>query len=485
MFIGLRLSSSAWEERKIMKNIKNVGGVLACLAVLVISLLMRPAPAAAIVVRSPTGGDGYTPILHKMPSGETRIFTIYHHLKPSASPPPNNTINCVIASTSNICPSYPKYFSSTAGTSNTGPDDIATSFYPHYAIQGSKLYYTAQRASDNGVGCFDMEAGTNCGYTALGSLAMGPLSSRPAVTDGLEQVGDRLYSFGKDLQAYCFNLTTQTACVGQPYDVALGEGTLPAYDGQDTRIPREVIGTNIYLAVNYYTQSTPANARLVCFDALTNTRCAGWAGSVNLPGTGTNQGGATEGVSSIFAAYNTTGTATAVCTSDYGPDGASCWNLLTGASAASPPGLMVGLPASLPREETRLGNKTYFAFYQAPGGFAQCYDFTTQALCTGFGSPFNTWPGVNGGDTRDYGYTYFDGGCFFATGDTAVLWSFDPVTGATGDTSCPVATASLPALPNTGMKQSSLSSRFYMILGIPTAIVALAFCRRRLKSKYN
>ncbi len=241
-----------------MKINKKIGAFLSFLTVVSVSLAVYSGQASAINVRSATGGDGYTPIVRTMTSGESRIFVIYHHLKPSSTSTPEDNINCVIASTSTFCPGYPKYFSSVAGTSNSGVDDIATSFYPHYVTEGSKVYYAAQRANDNGVGCFDLEAGINCGYTALGSLNMSTTASRPASFEGFERIGDNIYSIGKNANVYCYNLNTQAACVGQPYDAAPGDATMPDFDGRDLRLPLQAIGTNLYFAINYYSQSISA-----------------------------------------------------------------------------------------------------------------------------------------------------------------------------------------------------------------------------------
>ena len=345
---------------------KKITAVLSLLVVLSASFAVFGGQASAINVRSATGGDGYTPIVRTMNSGETRIFVIYHHLKANVATPEDN-INCVVSSTSAICPGYPKYFSSVAGTSNSGVSDISTSYYPHYATSGSKVYYAAQRTADNGIGCFDLEAGTNCGYTALGALGISSNNTRPASVEGVEQVGNKVYSIGKNVNVYCYDLTTQLACVGQPYAAAPGDAAMPTFDGSDLRAPIQAIGTNVYFVMNYWKQSTPANARLNCFDTLTNTRCSGWSASVALAGTNSSNGGTTEGVGSVFASYDASAVANAVCTIDYGPNGPTCWNLLTGVSAAVPAGLMVGLPASFPREETRVGNKTYFCSGPHPG----------------------------------------------------------------------------------------------------------------------
>ncbi len=445
-----------------------------------ICFIARTGHVSAISVISATGGDGYTPIVYKTLSGQTQVYTIYHHRKPSGTATPNSNINCVSTTTSGICVGYPKYFSSTLGSSNTGVDDISTSFYPHYIMVGSKLYYAAQRSADNGIGCFDLEAGTNCGYIPLGTLVMNN-SPNASAFDGLEQVGNRLYGIGEDVKAYCYDLNTLAACIGQPYDIAAGDATMPAYDGTSLRLPREVIGTNVYLVVNYWSQSTPADARLTCYDTLTDARCAGWTNGVDLAGTSTV---AHEGIGSIFASYSTTGTANAVCIAGFGPDGPTCFDLNTSTPVTPLAGLMTGLPGSFAREETRFGNKTYFAFYQPNGGFADCYDFSVPARCAGFGGP-HFWPSVNSGNTGDYGYTYSDLGCFFATGDAGIVWSFDPVTGNTGNTSCPGPSSNVlnsnlvipKAMPDTGIIKNSFAWN-YTIPVVSIAITSILILRR-------
>ena len=471
-----------------MKNLSNITKLLIFTSFIALSFLIHSHSASAISVVSPTGGDGYTPIVRVMNNGETHVFTIYHHQKPSGTTTPNYNINCVDATTDTICAGYPKYFNSTAGTDNTGVNDIATSYYPHYAVVGSQVYFAAQRTNDNGIACFDLELGENCGYTQLGSLPMTSNATRPSAVDGVEQVGTQIFSFGSDLKAYCYDLNTQAACTGQPYAVNTGDSTMPAYDGTDFRAPRQIIGTNIYFIVNYWSQSTPADARLTCFDTTTDARCAGWTSGVDLPGTNVST---YEGDGSVFASYDTTGNANAVCVNGYAPDGPSCFDLNDGTSVAAPSGLLTGLPAAYAREETRLGNKTYFAFYQAAGGYAVCYDFTTDANCTGFADP-QFWPTINGGNTRDYGYTYSSLGCFFATGDAAILWSFDPTTGVTGDGSCPSASSSTsgstnqtasssttaPKTPNTGLSLITSHPLLSLIIASLSATAIVYFGRR-------
>ena len=109
-------------------------------------------------INSATGGDGYLPVVYGMPNGETWIFALYHHNPKFIGFNDAPNINCVIAIANKRCPGYPKFFSSVAGDPGTSqPSDantIATSMAPHYVTVGSRIYYTAHRLNDNGVGFF-------------------------------------------------------------------------------------------------------------------------------------------------------------------------------------------------------------------------------------------------------------------------------------------------------------------------------------------
>ena len=387
----------------------------------------------AVDISTPTGGDGYIPVVYTMTTGasagETRIFAIFHHNPNDTIPSPAPIIyyiNCVIRSTGAICPGYPKQFSSNVSGS---PPNVYTAFTPHNALIGSKLYYTAQRANDNGVGCFDLETGLNCGYVQLGSLPKGTSFGSPSNVDGLEQIGTKLYSFGYDGKAYCYDTATQNGCVGQPY-TATSDST------NRQPLPREVINGKIYFVINHYGQG--ADAKMYCFDPATNASCAGWA-TKSIVGTSNIK------VQSIFEYKTTTGAPLGVCTGVRPlATPVQCWNVSSGASMAPPPNFLNNVPTTdqannFFEEYERPGtNKTYFALWYPNStgqqrGLALCYDFPAQNQCSGFRAPNNDpfWPTVNGGWTSDYGYAEYNG-CFFGTGDIGWLWGFDPLTGLVG-----------------------------------------------------
>ncbi len=417
-----------------MRYIKRLAGGVVFLAIAF--SLMGVIGARAFNINSPTGGDGYTPIIYTMQSGEERIYSIYHHQSPSGTPTPVYNINCVIAHTDQLCGGYPKYFSSAPGTSNTGPTDISTSTHPRYVQVTSRLYYAAQRPTDNGISCFDLETGTNCGYFRLGSLpSVG--GTFTATIDGLEQSGTRLYEIGRDLRAYCFDTATQAACPGQPYAIIGATEGMPAYTGSSFLVIREVLEGRIYLLVNYGGQSPiiADNARVTCFDPLTNARCDGW--------TSLGANDAARRFTSIFGNYDASGTLSGICVAATVTGGATCWKIGTRAPMPPPPGLFAGAGSQgSVREEVQDGTRTYFATQNA----VFCYDFALQSQCRDFTGP-KTWPTVNGGNTLDYGYTLI-GECFYGLGDAGYLWSFNKMTGAVGGAACPPATPPSPASLN-------------------------------------
>ncbi len=108
----------------------------------------------------------------------------------------------------------------------------------------------------------------------------------------------------------------------------------------------------------------------------------------------------------------------------------------------------------------------------AVAGATVCHDWTADAACAGFPLPA-AHPTVNGGATRDYGYSY-DGtsGCLFALGDAGVLFSLDP---ATAVTPCLHSGASVKLTPSefycdggTGHVQGYKDARLEHI-GLPTS----------------
>lgn len=408
--------------------------------------LLLPTTTHAFV--SMTGGDGYVPIVY-----QDKIFNIYHHQSPSSDPnQPKYDINCFIRANGERCATYPRYFSSTVsssgrpGVGTPGITDIHTTYYPQAVIEGSRLFYAAQRTSDNGIGCFDVASGTNCGYTQLGSLAWSGASGFPGLVDGVERLGNRVYSVGADMQMYCLDITNAAAsvpCSGQPYLFNNGiTAQLPVYNGARFGVLRQVLNDRIYLAINYSSHSPAANARVTCFDTTTNTRCAGWSSLEALNTLALN-------TRSFFEYPDSSGASTALCVAQLITNPVQCWNLVTMMPTAGPPNLFSGIIAHSSTwawEDLHDGNRTYFALSAGANdhnGMVVCYDFTIQARCSGFGANgVKVWDGsdggeaIHGGDTRDYGYALFQS-CMYGLGDAGVLWSFDKASGAVpGNPTC-------------------------------------------------
>lgn len=468
-------------------------------------LISSPAAHAFVTL---SGGDGFIPIVY-----QDRIFNIYHHQSLNGDPVnPTVDINCVVRATGAECPNYPRYFSSTVGSSGKvglgtpGTADIYTAYYPHAVIEGSRLFYAAQRAADNGIGCFDLDLAVNCGYTQLGTLAWSSDTGKPARIDGVERVGNKLYSAGADLKMYCLDISnpaSPVACTSQPYAVNTGiTGQMPSFNnGTGLTVLREVIGGRIYINFNYNNHSPAANARITCFDPLTNARCAGWS-SLEVTGTSSSPS------RSLFEFPNTSGLTTAICAVQLLQNPVQCWDLTTLLSVSPPPNLFTGVTSSNSStwiwDELRVNNRTYFALSAGGSGtigMAVCYDFTAQARCAGFGSGgVKKWDGsdgdtaVNGGDTEDYGYAISQT-CIYGLGNAGVLWSFDMATGAVSSGfSCalaPIAVAAIagvpgatitPGLPNAGdsPREKSLGWR-----GVSATIIMASSVNYLIRKKHK
>lgn len=412
-----------------------------------------PKPTSAIMPGGATNGDGWVPILYKNLS-----FNIFHHKQPG----PTGHIMCVDRSTGLPCPGYPARISAVKGPAGSGTDEMATVGQPNVYVDAAgafglpgDMYFPVQRDADMGVSCFNLELRTNCGYHPLGNLKRQPAVGAPQMWDGVEVSGTRLFGLGGDGDMYCYDMAAKSPCEGQPYATGL-----PAYDpsthkesgtGAPSGIGEQhaLIGGRVYSVLNYTTQLDAAvplqtlGSKLNCFDPATDSVCAGWSGNRTVPGTVTSilnpldppgtitsvfewrsAAGATKGI--CAAGINTSSIRIVTC---YDPSGA----LLTG--PAAPPGLFDGLPAGYaPMRQLQTGSRMYLATILANAlsaqatGLGVCYDWAAAAQCDGFDSP-QAWESVNGGNTRDYGYSD-DGSCIWGLGDTGFLWSFDRDTGA-------------------------------------------------------
>jgi hypothetical protein len=431
-----------------------------------------------------SGGDGSAPIPFEHSTGN-RVYTIFHHNVPPISTNVAGTaahfnINCVVVSSSSICPGYPKYFSTTAGSSNTGPHDIGTSFGVRTETVGVKVFYAAQTNATNGIGCFDMEVGTNCGYYSLGSLPRFPAGVDINTTsigyfssqEGVVRSGDNLYTIGNDVKYYCFSITTLSACAGQPYNLATTSN--PGDKAQIGTLVGDIIHVNgkLYSIQNYYAFDTitqnraaiKANAQISCLDAATKLACTGFS-VATIPNTVQTQVGSSTGnfsnAYSLYPIQNVLNQAIGICvTGQLNLSGNTfCINKDTGTSVSPPPitngipasGINTGLTYIATLQATIVRNKIYIPLYPQwigssvdtdsliarKGGAIICFDFINNGRCAGFGNdgfvePYTQGISINNGadGPQTYGFSY-NNGCMLGLGNSGILWSFNPDTGAT------------------------------------------------------
>lgn len=410
-----------------------------------------PLPRPVNAIASPTGGDGYLPILYTTTAGVPQVWNLYHHLGPDASRP---QVVCTDRLTGARCAGWTgaRYLSSTPGPFGTGPADIITPTgvaTVHDPSDPAVIHATVSRTTaPNNIGnlCINLQTQATCGYTPLTANAVA-LSTQPGghATEAL-LVGSKVYnysSFGGEM--LCFDTATDAACPGQPYPAEAGSGysVTPAINGK------------IYTAASRF-QSPTSTMFAWCFDTATNAACTGWTGGKVVATT--TQAVGVNGPRLVT--YDASGAPTGVCAgwslgnSVVGPYPLAfgCFDL-DGNGASTPPGLQLAQPSvyqvgryemlEVLKIQAPNGHavsyfpmiQTTFAFGSRTNGGTFCYDWTTSSPCAGFPDDlgidgFDYHSNVNGGNTKDYGYAY-DGQCGFGLGDAGFLFSFDPITGAT------------------------------------------------------
>ena len=372
-------------------------------------------------VTTATGGDGFSPILYRTPGGVLQAWNIYHHL--GATSP---KVVCTDLATGQRCPGgpWPKVLNTAPGPLGTlGAGDIASTMveqYVHDPANPAKVYYPAVTASSVGVGCLDLAAAANCGYSALS-----PTGGSPPVSSigGFVAAGGNLYGIVSSGAVVCWTMATQSACGGQPYAPIVPAANQPYVYGAVT-----VVAGKVFASTS--SPGTGQQPSLGCFDPATATACAGWASARPTGPAGSYN-------YNDYTAFDTNGAPVGACATTTGsPDVTTCY-ALDGSALAAPPGpaaLPAGVYAFPPEVVTDPAGhvRTYLPIWNGGyAGAALCHDWTTGTACAGLPGPISH-PTVNGGATRDYGYTYDPpSGCLIGLGDAGVLFSMDPTTGAT------------------------------------------------------
>ncbi|MEZ4288628.1 MAG: hypothetical protein R3A47_10900, partial [Polyangiales bacterium] len=317
-------------------------------------------------------------------------------------------------------------------------------------------------------GCPAAIPGGNCAAPHPTPITGGGVSPFRARVDSLAEVDDKLYAIGfqtvsrfVDLfgtnysyQAfmYCMDLTTKAACAGYPINLSVAAPagmSLPAVGDNLGQIGAvlslQADGTRIYFQSNNNLANGNANV-VGCFDTSTSAACPGWETVKNVAGQiglgifllnpaspGPHSFCATSSNYDAFA-----GSYSNRSSSCYDPNGNSISNPFTIPATTT--------MADSTVQQTSQGfsftstyvpslNRTYLplSFGETnEWGAAYCFDWDTNASCTGFGTNgVATWKSAPGVvlDTEDYSYIYY-GGCMWGNGDSGIIWSFDPDTGA-------------------------------------------------------
>ena len=386
-----------------------------------------PPPFAASMTLAGSG-DGYQPMPYTRlaaPAGQ-RIYFMNHHWNPSYT---SANFKCLDLASGAACATWGtgKFLPAGDGSTNRSNTMAQNS---EYTIDSGKLYYASQGPSGIGIGCYNLETDTQCGFTNFGAQTAG------LHINGPWRVGNELYVADTDGALYCANLGgSQPPCVGSNYKIPAStikiHVTKPGANNYGSGyLAGKVIANKVYI-----TSVQSATKYTNCFDATTKTAC--WNTTVPTVGSAPypfNAGSDQNNVSN-FLYYDVGGTAVAICTMRKTPAAQLCVDAVNGTAKsglATVLPLLVDFGAGL---ETYLAGKTYFvkSLYQnETRENAYCWNWATQAACTT--APLGVIANAPANPVSNYGSNADDQGCIWVYGDAGKLWHFngnniDPATG--------------------------------------------------------
>jgi hypothetical protein len=332
-----------------------------------------PVPPASNFAGS-GGGDGWAVAL-----SDKAVYNVFHHSSAL-------TVACHLQANAEPCWSPQETRTITEGNAN-----FSTSGHPGMYLDRhtGKLYVYATRSSDAtaGVVCVDTEeAPTNenpfCGFTELTQKGEAPLVGISAVSNPM-LIGTRWYafSFANGVQEkerntlLCFDVSTDAACAGQPYAVAIGPGAVS--DGGFPSPATAAIGSKVIIPLNI-----EGTNRLACFDDTTQSSCAGsWPVTLKVNSYAGYNG-------APFPLLEATGKLAGLCI----PTGTDeCFNL-QGEETATPAEMPSVIEASDGWNGPAfvLGPRVYVpnGNYKGQVGDVECFDYATGAGCANFPKEF-------------------------------------------------------------------------------------------------
>ena len=366
----------------------------------------KPFPGGDTTPTNSGDGDGFAPIPYTALNGDKRFYYTNHH-KPHTYP----VFGCIGA-----CGTFttPKKLPDGDPSSL---DTTSTSGRPQTEIINRKLYYEVTRANDSGIGCYDLETNSECGYIKLSNL--GRSNGAESSIDGLKRVGNSLYVMDGNGIVYRVNVASNgtmssagsfdTTTIGMTTNSIIMDNASNSYS---YAISSDVAGNKIFFTKG---DVSSANRRLVCIDATTLSQCAGWSGAKVVPTL------EKWGVNS-FIHYNNSMTPDGICiggSNQYGVQ--RCFDLNSGANITLSTPFAASSITHAHGFEATVGTKTFFPSASTNKVF--CYDWAAGSACT---PPFTTKS-----NTKVYGAAVDDKGCVWIYGHNNNLWSIDPNTGTT------------------------------------------------------
>ena len=343
--------------------------------------LSAPVPAPQPPVSQGTGGDGHVPILVG-----GKVFAFFHHSHPTS-------VTCIDRATGGLCPGYPKQLD--VGTSNlVGPGAVVGSrIYVHAILSQSAFAQWAEF----GLYCWDASTNETCGITVFDRVKVtaDPGGSAPVL------VGNHIYVAGPTDKLYCFDPSTQQPCATPPIPLQLGADTSGEYD-------IVTHGSLVYV-------SNHSTFGVSCLDVGLNGPCSGWTNPVVFHGW------------NLLNRHDASGTATGVCdVVNSSLKQLECVNDGNPASVTTYSGFPYVSDGYWDVTlEGETGTRTLYGSLETNG--LACWDWTTNAACTGGGYIGGILSTDSAGNALPSAYgAAFDGTCLVALGDPGKVFTVDP-----------------------------------------------------------
>lgn len=338
-------------------------------------------PKYSGVITVPGTGDGYKPIPYTAANGDSRVYFLNHHQSPG-----DTLFNCVGA-----CPTtstWPKKLPDGDPNTNTY---TGTTQGPKTVIVNRKLYYAVTKPSSSGIGCYDLESDSECGYLQLSNTG-GTVMKK---MDGPFSVGGNVIMIDSSMKAYKVSISGNSMSLINSYDMS----TTGLSAQTNIYVGGKAVNSNLCLVTS---------SKIGCLDTAAMGQCSGWSSAKNAN---------SSYAAASYIYYNSAMSPIAICVKSGSTQ--QCLDINNGSTltlADAFPGVNeVG-------EGFTLGSKTF-----TPHVFTNkvsCYDWSSSSTCT---------PAIINGPSsaKVYATTYDKKGCAWVYGHNSKLWSFNPDNGET------------------------------------------------------